>query len=65
VSIDNKKLALQFEHWWAEEGSLPPAHGLDHEEHCKIKCKTAWLNGAYCQYNKHLDAIDTEGGSKD
>ena len=65
MSVDNKTLAEQFERWWSEEGSLRPANGLDTEEHCKLQCRAAWLNGAYCQYNKHLDAIDTEGGSKD
>ena len=50
---------LEFEHWWAEEGSMRPRKGLDVAEHTKKMCEIAWENGSYKSRSTVLkDAIE-------
>ena len=42
-------MVSEFETWWHQEGSRPPAAEHDFEEHCKRMCEIAWKNGAFVE----------------
>jgi hypothetical protein len=47
-----------FEHWWYHEGSGPPRHGDDAEEHCKRMCKIAWDNGVFKERERSAKILE-------
>ena len=49
-------MVSEFETWWHQEGSRPPAVEHDLEEHCKRMCEIAWKNGAFVERDKSFRA---------
>lgn len=51
-------MVSEFETWWRQEGSRPPAAEHDLAEHCKRMCEIAWKNGAFVEHDGCLKACE-------